>query len=187
MKKIIKNKYFIIAIALFLLGSTVFVAVKVRQNSQKKSEEKKQEEQKKEEETGGKFNETTESQTTNNTQNNIQSSGSTNSSGNTSQPGVLTNVSLTVYLDNDTGGVNPYFYMPQGVYTVQKMVSGTWQNVATNINYVGHGGLNVAKTSPEEDNISYRVLKIENGAPSQISKTFVVRRGDMVGGVKTYN
>ena len=171
-----------------VLGSTAFAAVKVRQNSQKKNEEKKQEEQKKEEEkTEGKFNEATENQNTNSIQNTTQSTGSTNSSGNASQPGVLTEVSLTVYLDNDTGGINPYFYMPQGVYTVQKMVSGAWQNVATNINYVGHGGLNVAKTNPDEDNISYRVLKIENGTAARISKTFVVKQADLVGGVKTYN
>lgn len=191
MKKLLKSKYFIAGFALLLLCSVAFAAVKVRQNSQKKAEEKEQGEQKEDEGAEGKFNELTEGKATNPQENTGQTSGSSSatsgSSGTSSQPGVLTDVILTVYINYDTGGVSPYFYVPQGTYTAQKLVGTSWQNVATNIKYVGHGGLNVAEAGSSEDNISYRIMRVENGNPVQISKTFLVRRADLTSGVKTYN
>jgi hypothetical protein len=59
--------------------------------------------------------------------------------------------------------------------------------VATSINYPGHGGLMASFAGPTEDNINYRVLKIENNTVKLISKTFVVKRADMSAGYKTYN
>lgn len=111
----------------------------------------------------------------------------------------LKDISLTVYVVTDpitsqdgkttvpAGSLTPYFYLNSGVYSVQKRVGTSWVDVATSINYPGHGGLSVAYAAPAEDNINYRVLKIENGKVTAISKTFVVTRAEINGGVKTYN
>lgn len=111
----------------------------------------------------------------------------------------LADVTLTVYMINDpitsqdgkttvpAGSLTPYFYLPSGLYSVQKLSGSNWADVATSINYPGHGGLSVTYAFPAEDNISYRVLKIEAGKVTAVSKTFVVKRADITGGVKTYN
>lgn len=111
----------------------------------------------------------------------------------------LTDVSLTVYVTTQdskatdgntnmpTGSLTPFFYMPAGTYTIQKMASGAWQDVITNQSYPGHGGVAAWFAGPSEDNIQYRVLKIQNGQPTSASKTFVVKRSDLSGGVYTYN
>jgi len=108
-------------------------------------------------------------------------------------------VSLTVYLNQDAtigpdgktqipvGALMPYFYMPSGNFTVQKMVGSEWKDLLTNVSYSGHGGLWAFYTEPTEDNIQYRVLKIENGKPVSVSKIYTVKRSDLTGGVKTYN
>jgi hypothetical protein len=117
----------------------------------------------------------------------------------TTTVGTLSEVSLTVYLATEAstsqdgkttipaGSITPYFYLPSGVYSVQKLTGGVWKDVATNIQYPGHGGLAAGYTTATEDNISYRTLKIENNIVKSISKTFVVKRSDLSSGSKTYN
>lgn len=115
--------------------------------------------------------------------------------------GVLGEVFLTAYYNKDAttsadgkttipaGSIQPYLF-PQGsgVYSVQKFVGGSWADVASNVSYSGHGGIAAAYAGPKEDNIQYRVIKLESGKPVSVSKIFVVVRADLVGsGVKTYN
>lgn len=112
---------------------------------------------------------------------------------------ILGDVSLTVNVvtDNTTapdstttaaaGSIFPTFYMPAGTYTVQKLVSGSWKDIITNQAYAGHGGLAAWFAGPTEDNISYRVVRIENGKVVSISKTYVVNRTDLTTGIHTYN
>jgi hypothetical protein len=114
--------------------------------------------------------------------------------------GSLDGVFLTAYLySNSTtsmdgkttvpaNSIQPYLF-PQGsgVYSVQKLSGTSWLDVASNISYSGHGGIAGAYAGPSEDNINYRLVKIENGKAVSISKTFVVKRSDLSGGVKTYN
>jgi hypothetical protein len=111
----------------------------------------------------------------------------------------LANVSLTAYLsaqdsiapDGSTpmpaGSIAPTFNMPDGTYTIQKMVGGVWKDIITNQSYPGHGGIAAWFSGPTEDNISYRILKIEGGKAASSSKTFVVRRSDITATVYTYN
>lgn len=111
----------------------------------------------------------------------------------------LKDVSLTVYLMSESytsadgktsfpsGSITPYFYPSSGIFSVQKIVKGDWVDAATNINYPGHGGLVVSNILPAEDNVEYRVIKIENGKATAVSKTFTVKRSDLAGGTKTYN
>ena len=191
MKKLLKNKYFIVAVALIVLGGGAFAAVKSKQKVQKQNEEKKAEEQKKQDETGKQDNPPKESSDA------YKSQGGTTTIQ--SNMGTLSDASLTVYLNRQestsldgkttipANSISSYFYLPSGVYSVQKMVNGVWQDVATNINYPGHGGLSVPVIGPGEDNVSYRALKTENGVAKSVSKTFVVKRSDLTGGVYTYN
>lgn len=111
----------------------------------------------------------------------------------------LNGVSLTVYLyteqttsqDGKTtipaNSIFPSFYMEAGTYSAQKLISGSWVDVATGIKYAGHGGLSVPYIKPAEDNVSYRLIKIENDTAKGISKTFTVTRSDLTAGMKTYN
>lgn len=111
----------------------------------------------------------------------------------------FTDVSLTVYVNQDasmgpdgqtkipTGALMPYFYMPGGIYTIQKMTGGQWKDLLTNVSYSGHGGLWAFYTDATEDNVAYRVYRIENGQPTAVSKTFIIIRSDLEGGMKTYN
>lgn len=111
----------------------------------------------------------------------------------------LKDVSLTAYLVRDAitsadgktsinaGSITPYFYAPSGLYSVQKLSGKDWTDVATSINYPGHGGLAAGTVGSNEDSINYRMLKIENSKVTAISKTFTVNRSDLAGGVFTYN
>jgi hypothetical protein len=113
--------------------------------------------------------------------------------------GILSDASLTAYLyaqssvasDGTTpmpaSSVAPFFYVPSGSYTIQKLSNGVWTDLITNQSYPGHGGIAAWFFGPTEDNVSYRVLKIESGKPVSASKTFVVKRADLTGGVHTYN
>lgn len=112
----------------------------------------------------------------------------------------LSGVTLTAYLikeattsvDGKTtipaNSIQPYFY-PQGagVYSIQKFSGSSWIDVASNVSYPGHGGIAGAFTGSTEDNISYRVVKIENNKAAAVSKTFTILRSDLASGVKTYN
>lgn len=190
MKKLLKNRYFIVVVILLILGGGVFAVVKNQQKTKKQEEEKKAEEQKKEGYEKG-------DNLPNEPAGAYQSQGGTTTIQ--SNLGTLSEVSLTVYLNRQesksldgkttisANSMSPYFYLPSGVYSVQKMTSGTWQDVATNINYPGHGGLSVPVINPGEDNVSYRALKTENGVAKSVSKTFIVKRSDLSGGVYTYN
>lgn len=196
MKKIFKDKrtWFIGGVIFLLLAGGI--AYYIYQNNQKKNESKTetrtQEEGKVSTEKGE------DSTTDTNSEKDYQSTG-----GETptvpAAPGVLSEVSLTAYMSMEdansqdgkttipAGSITPYFYLPSGVYSVQKLTGGAWKDVATNIQYPGHGGLSAGYTLPTEDNINYRVLKVENNSVKSISKTFVVKRADLAGGVKTYN
>lgn len=115
--------------------------------------------------------------------------------------GKLNDVFLTAYYSKEAstsqdgktvvpaGSIQPYLY-PQGsgVYSVQKKVGSTWTDVASNVSYPGHGGIAAAFAGPTEDNIEYRVVRIEDGKAVSASAAFVVKRSDLVEvGVKTYS
>lgn len=194
MKKLLKNKIFTITfIALIIAGLGIGGYFLYAGNKKKTDEEKTQEE--------GKANIDTTTEKTDNQTDEVakpESTGEPTPTVNTAV-GELKEVSLTVYLvmENTTsqdgkttvsaGSITPYFYLPGGIYSVQKLVGTNWQDVATSINYPGHGGLQVSSAGPTEDNINYRVLKIEGGTVKSVSKTFIVKRADMSTGYKTYN
>ncbi len=112
----------------------------------------------------------------------------------------LSNVTLTAYLmtlnttsaDGKTqipaNSIQPYFFPSgSGVFSIQKLVGVNWTDIASNISYPGHGGIAGSYTTTTEDNINYRVIKIENNKAVSVSKIFVVKRADLSDGFKTYN
>lgn len=112
----------------------------------------------------------------------------------------LKGVTLTAYLINEAiisqdgkvavpqNSITPYFYPEgSGLYSVQKLSGTNWIDVATSINYPGHGGITASYAGPSEDNVNYRVIKIEAGKVTAVSKTFVIKRSELTVGVKTYN
>jgi cytoskeletal protein RodZ len=192
MKKIFKNKLVLLGLAVLVVGGIGFVLVKGVKKTEAPTPETKTEEPKTKETPDVKSNEPN-----NNPQTSAPSPTPTPVTN--SNIGTINDVTLTVYmnaqattsLDGKTtvpaGSLSPYFYVPSGVYSIQKLSNGKWIDVASNINYEGHGGIAAAAAGPAEDNISYRVLRLENGTAKDISKTFVVKRSDLSGGVKTYN
>jgi len=129
----------------------------------------------------------------------VQTTPSTTTTATTKTLGVLSDVSLTANLvseesiaqDGKTvippGSITPTFYTNTGNFTIQKMVAGVWKDIITNQVYPGHGGITAWFCGPTENNIQYRVLKVENGTPVSASKIFTVKRSDLTSGVKTYN
>lgn len=187
----------LLGVALILVFGTGFAIVK---NQKKFVTPIKNEESKKEEEIKA-----TDKETTNEKSDNAPADTkplSTNQPTPTVNTAVneLKGVTLTIYLITDPiisqdgkttvakDSITPYFYPDgSGVYSVQKLSGSNWVDVATSINYPGHGGISAAYAGPAEDDINYRVLKIESGKINAVSKTFVVKRSDLTGGVKTYN
>lgn len=195
MKKIFKRKKSWIILAAVLLLLVGGVSFYLYRNNLKKREDEKMKAAQEE----GKFSEEKGDDLADpGSENDYQTIGGTTPSV-TSQVETLGEVSLTVYFQSGAttsqdgkttipaGSLAPYFYLPSGIYSVQKLTGGVWKDVATNIQYPGHGGLAAGYTGPSEDNVSYRVLKIEGSTVKSISKTFVVKRSDLNEGVKTYN
>jgi hypothetical protein len=191
MKKIFKNKVIVIAILFALLGVGGFVYYRIQLAGKKTINNIATQEQ-------GKEGAATE-KTDNPPSENVTPETSTTTETTNTAVGILTEVSLTAYLQTEdttsqdgkttvlAGSIMPYFYLPGGIYTVQKLVGATWKDVASSVNYPGHGGLLASFAGPTEDNISYRVLKIEGGTTKAVSKTFVVKRADFSGNIKSYN
>lgn len=190
MKKIFKNKIFWIAAVVIILGIGGFALVRSQQDSKKQDASNNESSN-----SGAKPNEKTDNPPAEDSQG--QSSvGQTTINTSVSE---LAGVSLTAYLNREAttsqdgkttipaDSISISFYMPVGVYSIQKLNISGWQDVATNNNYSGHGGLSVPNVASPEDNISYRVIKIENGTAKSVSKTFIVKRSDLSGGIKTYN
>lgn len=196
MKKLLKNKLLVAGLAVLILSGGAFVIVKGIQNKNKASENK-EETVKEAEIAGGKTD--TPPDTDAQTPTQAPTPSPTPTPVTNTNLGSINDVSLTVYvnaqattsLDGKTtipaGSISPYFYLASGVYTVQKLSGQTWVDVATNINYPGHGGLAVQTAGPAEDNVNYRVLRLENGTAKDVSKTFIVKRAELAAGVKTYN
>jgi short subunit dehydrogenase-like uncharacterized protein len=195
-KKLLKNKIFIIlVIAIIALGLGVGGYL-LYTNNKKIADEKKTQKEGKTDTSADQMTEKAD-----NTTGEVSKPETTGEPTPTVNTAVaeLKEVSLTVYLvmedttsqDGKTsvpaGSITPYFYLPGGIYSIQKLVGATWTDVATSINYPGHGGLLASFAGPTEDNINYRALKIEGGTIKAVSKTFVVKRADMTSGYKTYN
>jgi preprotein translocase subunit YajC len=197
MKKIQNKNLAVIVAVVLLLGTGAFIAIK----NQRKGT--KTEEQKTENQTEGKAPDTSAGKTDTAPDVAEQPVQTTPNATPTKVPttgtGVINDVTLTVYVNNQAttsqdgktnipaGSLSPYFYVPSGIYTIQKLSGTSWNDVASNINYPGHGGIAAQTAGPSEDNISYRVLRLENGTVKDISKTFVVKRSDLASGFKTYN
>jgi cytoskeletal protein RodZ len=189
-----KNLAVIVAVVL-MLGVGVFAAIKNQKSPNKTESQKSESQQNQAVNSEGKTDtppdvkEDPVQTTPNSTPTKVPTAGA----------GVVSDVTLTVYLNNQAttsqdgkttipaGSLLPYFYVPSGIYSIQKLSSATWVDVASNINYPGHGGISAQQAGPAEDNISYRVLRLEGGVVKDVSKTFVVKRSDLQGGFKTYN
>lgn len=158
--------------------------------------------EKENQENSQKTTETKSTDKTNNSQTipqNIQIKPSTGTTATPTTLGNLSDVSLTAYLYKESavapdgtttmpsGSIVPTFYAKSGTYTIQKMVGGAWKDIITNYSYPGHGGIAAWYDGPTEDSIQYRVLGVSGGKPTTVSKTFVVKRSDLSGGVFSYN
>ncbi len=100
------------------------------------------------------------------------------------------NTSVTAQSSPSDGSISITFY-PEGggSYTIQQLVSGAWQTVKENVSYSGVGGLQDGTLASGENSKTLRLLKIDNGQYSAVSKEFTITRQDVTaaGGIKTYN
>ena len=100
------------------------------------------------------------------------------------------NTSVTAQSSPSDGSISITFY-PEGggSYTIQQLVSGAWQTVKENVSYSGVGGLQDGSLASGENSKTLRLLKIDNGQYSAVSKAFTINRQDVTaaGGIKTYN
>lgn len=181
MKKILKYKYPFAVLVLFLviLGGTYLYQNKKKEFSKEESAQKETIL------TPGKEKTTPDLPA----ENEIQSTKEENSSSQeTTQPTTvlsdLKDVSLTVYKEGESN-LLAYFYIPSGIYNVQKKEGSNWKNLVTNRSYPGHGGLAVPAISSSEATL--RIVKIEGGKEVSVSKEFIMRSSDLATGVKTYN
>ena len=87
------------------------------------------------------------------------------------------------------GSVSVAFYIAgYGNFTVQEKVAGSWETKQENVAYRGTGGIEAGTIPPGGDSITLRLLKIENGGFTGVTREITVKRADVVaaGGIKTY-
>ena len=103
---------------------------------------------------------------------------------------ITLNTSVTAQSSPSDGSISLIFY-PEGggSYTIQQLISGSWQVEKENVNYSGVGGLQDGSLASGENSKTLRLLKIENGNYVAVSKEFTITRQDVTaaGGIKTYN
>ena len=85
--------------------------------------------------------------------------------------------------------VSVAFYLQgYGAFTIQEKIGGSWQTKKENVAYQGAGGLEAGTIPAGGDSITLRLLKIENGQYTAVTREITVKRADVVaaGGIKTY-
>ena len=94
-----------------------------------------------------------------------------------------------------TAGINPdnslsmtFYVQGPGYFTVQEKIAGSWKTTLEKIFYAGTGGIDAGSMPSGEDSRILRLLKIENGKYTSVSKEFTVSRQEVIsaGGLKTY-
>ncbi len=96
--------------------------------------------------------------------------------------------SLTAQLNPD-GSISFQFYVQgPGYFTVQQQNSGSWQDLKENIFYAGSGGLDGGSMPAGADSATLRLLKLENGQYTAVSRQFSVSRQEVTaaGGLKSF-
>lgn len=81
-----------------------------------------------------------------------------------------------------------FYVQGRGNFSVQEKVSDSWKTVKEGIYYGGSGGLPAGEMAPGEESKTLRLLKIENGQYTAVTKEFTILRVDVIssGGIKTY-
>ncbi|MHB8168220.1 MAG: hypothetical protein ACYDG7_08390 [Thermoleophilia bacterium] len=96
--------------------------------------------------------------------------------------------SLTAQANND-GSISFLFYVQgPGYFTVQQQSSGSWQDLKENVFYAGSGGLDGGSMPAGADGATLRLLKLENGQYTAVSRQFSVSRQEVTaaGGLKSF-
>lgn len=96
---------------------------------------------------------------------------------------------ITAQEEFSDGTVSISFYVEgYGNFTVQEKVAGSWQTKQENVYYPGTGGLYAGSIASGGDSITLRLLKIDNGKYSGVTKEITIKRSDVIaaGGIKSY-
>ncbi|MDO8507521.1 MAG: hypothetical protein Q7S53_03055 [bacterium] len=189
MKKIFKNKVVWILVGALVIGFGGTVAYLSMTDSQKKSDQSKQD----------------------TTKSNNDSAGTQTEKGNlpADQPVVKTPVpvqekaptdtstSLGSLISSVTAQKNPsddtiaiLFYLESsGTFTSQEKSGTSWVTISENQSYSGRGGFSAGSLAAGQASKTVRVLKIENGKYTAVTKEFTVTRSEVEAalGIKTYN
>ena len=96
--------------------------------------------------------------------------------------------SLTAQLNPD-GSISFQFYVQgPGYFTVQQQNSGSWQDLKENVFYAGSGGIDGGSMPAGAASSTLRLLKLENGQYTAVSRQFSVSRQEVTaaGGLKSF-
>jgi hypothetical protein len=97
--------------------------------------------------------------------------------------------SVTAQESFSDGSISVSFYVEgYGNFTVQEKVAGSWETKKENVYYRGTGGLEAGSIASGGDAITLRLLKIDDGKYSAVSREITVKRSDVIaaGGIKSY-
>ncbi|MEK7447799.1 MAG: hypothetical protein AAB632_03365 [Patescibacteria group bacterium] len=186
-KGIFKNKLVLLFVGALIIGFGGAVLY-LSQTDKPKKEENKQEETKKDE---GAENQTEKGnlpteQSTPKAPAPVQEKAPT---GNLTSLGNLVS-SVTAQKSVSDDSIAILFYLESaGAFTVQEKVGSAWQTTMENVSYAGRGGLQAGTLASGQASKTLRVLKIENGKYTAVTKEFTVNRAEVEAalGIKTYN
>ena len=81
----------------------------------------------------------------------------------------ITDVSIKVLLDFDKTQAYAYLYGPAGKYGVEKLINGSWTEVASGFDYTGRGGYSFYTISSSSAETHYRVFVLDGNTRVETS------------------
>ena len=100
------------------------------------------------------------------------------------------NTSVTAQKNTSDDSIEILFYLEgSGTFTSQEKTGSSWVTVKENQSYAGRGGFFAGTLPAGQQSKIMRVLKIENGKYTGVTKEFTISRSEVEAalGIKTYN
>lgn len=190
MKKIFKNKVVWILVGALVIGFGGTVAYLSMADNQKKSDQSKQDTTKSNNDSAGTQTEKggglpVEQPAAKNPAP-VQEKAPTSST--TSLGNLVSSVTAQKNPSDDTIAI--LFYLESsGTFTAQEKSGTSWATTSENQSYSGRGGFSAGFLSAGQASKTVRVLKVENGKYTAVTKEFTVTRSEVEAalGIKTYN
>jgi len=186
MKKILGNKTAIILLAALILGfggTFGYLALTTKTQKEEKKEETKNEPTVEQKSDKGELPppDTTEKKPAP-----VQEKAPTSDSTSLA----VLNSSVTAQKNTSDNSIDILFYLEgSGTFTSQEKSGSSWVTVKENQIYGGRGGFQAGSIPAGQDVKTIRVLKIENGKYTAVTKEFTIKRSEVESalGIKTYN